>query len=244
MVWSPQSATVRGLGIAVSSAPSSCALVQPTTVSRPHLRTLRRAPMADIDPLISRAQRGEQRALRELLERHRGDVTRVAFRALGPSPDLEDVVQEALVQIYRSLPSYQGQSKFTTWLYRVVTNVARMHLRKQRSRPRLTGASNEALEREPTEAHRPDANAERNERLRALYRHVEALSDKKRTVLVLHDFTGLGAAEIAEIVEAPVLTVRTRLFYARKELYAALARDPALADLADSLAPAEEESDG
>jgi RNA polymerase sigma-70 factor (ECF subfamily) len=91
---------------------------------------VRRAPMAEIDPLIRRAQRGEPRALREVLERHREDVARVAFRVLGPSADLEDVVQEALVQIYRSLPSYAGHSKFTTWLYRVVTNVARMHLRQ------------------------------------------------------------------------------------------------------------------
>ncbi|MFI5307966.1 MAG: RNA polymerase sigma factor [Polyangiales bacterium] len=201
--------------------------------------------MADIDPLISRAQRGEAAALQELLARYRGDVSRIAFRVLGPSADLEDVVQEALVQIYRSLPSYQGQSKFTTWLYRVVANVARMHLRKQRSRPQLTSASNEALERQPGQASRPDGDAERSERMRALYVHLEALSDKKRTVIVLHDFVGLGAAEIATIVDAPVLTVRTRLFYARKELYAALARDPALADLARVLPGAgKEDGDG
>ncbi|MGH3882353.1 MAG: RNA polymerase sigma factor, partial [Pseudonocardiaceae bacterium] len=87
------------------------------------------------------------------------------------------------------------------------------------------------LDRQAGTDGRPDAAAERNERLRALYKHLETLSDRKRTVLVLHDLAGLPASEIAEIVEAPVLTVRTRLFYARKELYAALASDPALAEV-------------
>lgn len=196
-----------------------------------HSVAVRRAPMAEIDVLIASAQRGDPRAMRQLLERHRGDVARVAFRVLGPSPDLEDVVQEALVHIYRSLRSYEGHSKFTTWLYRVVTNVARMHLRRQRSRPQLTSASNEALAAQPSHANRPDSDAERGERLNALYKHLSQLSDKKRTVLVLHDLTGLAASEIAEIVGAPVLTVRTRLFYARKQLYAALACDPALGEL-------------
>jgi RNA polymerase sigma-70 factor, ECF subfamily len=232
MVWSPQNATTCAFDVAPATQP--CIPVPSRAARSPagRLRVARRAPMADSDPLVRRAQRGEPLALRELLTRYRDDVARVAFRALGPNPDLEDVVQEALVQIYRSLPSYQGQSKFSTWLYRVVTNVARMHLRRQRSRPQLTSASNDALERQPAAAgERPDADAERSERLRLLYAHLSALSDKKRTVLVLHDFAGVPAAEIAAIVDAPVLTVRTRLFYARKELYAALARDPTLGEL-------------
>jgi RNA polymerase sigma-70 factor (ECF subfamily) len=191
--------------------------------------------MADLDPLIAAAQRGEPRALRGLFERYRSDVSRIAYRVLGPSADLEDVVQEAFVQIYRSLPSYRGSAKFSTWLYRVVTNVARMHVRHERVRPRLGGAPEGMLEARPDEAQRPDEQAARNTRLRALYRHLDALSEKKRTVLVLHDLEGVAAAEVAEIVDAPVLTVRTRLFYARKELYAALAADPDLADLLDEL---------
>jgi RNA polymerase sigma-70 factor (ECF subfamily) len=190
----------------------------------------RDALMADIDPLIQRAQSGDSRALREMLERYRQDVVRIAFRALGPSADLEDVVQEALVQIYRSLPSYRGESKFSTWVYRVVTNVARMHLRAARSRPALGSEHAAVIDRLAADAGRPDSAAERNERLRALYVYLSALSDKKRTVLVLHDLSGVSPAEIAEIVGAPVMTVRTRLFYARKELYAALAKDPALGD--------------
>jgi RNA polymerase sigma-70 factor (ECF subfamily) len=147
------------------------------------------------------------------------------------------VVQEALVQIYRSLPSYRGDSKFSTWLYRVVTNVARMHVRRERSRPALHSDHKAVIDRLASDGGRPDASAERSERLAALYAHLSALSEKKRTVLVLHDFAGVSATEIAEIVDAPVLTVRTRLFYARKELYSALAKDPALAELLSALGP-------
>ena len=195
----------------------------------------RQMPMADIDPLITRAQTGDPRALREMLSRHRQDVARIAFRVLGPSPDLEDVVQEALVQVYRSLPSYRGDSKFSTWLYRVVTNVARMHVRHQRSRPPLTSEHVAAIERLTADGARPDLATERGERMRALYAYLSVLSEKKRTVLVLHDLSGVSPAEIAEIVGAPVLTVRTRLFYARKELYAALAKDPLLAGFLDAM---------
>jgi RNA polymerase sigma-70 factor (ECF subfamily) len=199
---------------------------------------VRQAGMGDIDPLIMRAQRGEPQALRELFDRYRVDVTRVAFRVLGPSADLEDVVQEAFVQLFRSLRSYQGSAKFSTWLYRVVTNVARMHIRHERARPRFEFGAGTLLDQQVSPDARPDAYAERSERLDALYRHLAVLSERKRTVLVLHDFEGLPASEIAEIVGAPVLTVRTRLFYARKELYAALAADPSLAELVRSFAPA------
>src|SRR5689334_20644436 len=154
--------------------------------------------MAELDPLITAAQRGEPRALRTLFERHRGDVLRIAYRVLGPSADLEDVAQEAFVQIFRSLPSYRGSAKFTTWLYRVVTNVARMHVRHERARPRLGGAPDGLLEARPDPDQAPDEQAARNARLRALYRHLDALSEKKRTVLALHDLAGVPAAEVAE----------------------------------------------
>jgi RNA polymerase sigma-70 factor (ECF subfamily) len=193
--------------------------------------------MADdgIDPLVRRAQAGDERALHELFLRHRGDVARIVQRTLGPDTDLEDIVQEAFIQIFRSIHRFEGHAKLSTWIYRVVTNVARMHLRSRRARPRLVSG----IAHDPTgitsDAERPDHASERMARQRALYKHLDALSDKKRTVLVLHDFEGLSAQEISEIVDAPALTVRTRLFYARRELYAALGGDPELADLAKDL---------
>lgn len=187
------------------------------------------------DPLIQRAQQGDERAFDDLFRRHRGDVTRLVHRVIGPSPDVEDVVQDVFVHVYRSLPRFRGDSKFSTWLYRLTVNVARMHLRRGRSRPRFADVPVPEGPRDSAPPETPDREVERAERVRALYRLLEDLSEKKRTVLVLHDFEGVPAKEIADIVEAPVLTVRTRLFYARKELYAAIARDPRLGPAVEAL---------
>jgi RNA polymerase sigma-70 factor (ECF subfamily) len=184
-----------------------------------------------MDALIQRAKDGDARALEAVLKHYSPDVARIAHRMLGPIADLDDVVQEALFQVARSLPSFQGHSKFSTWLYRVVANVARMYLRAKASRPLLDFAEPVQLARSAVSEVSPEREAERSDDVRALYRCLDALSEKKRTVLVLHDIEGMPALEIARIVEVPLLTVRTRLFYARKELYAALARDPDLAHL-------------
>jgi RNA polymerase sigma-70 factor (ECF subfamily) len=199
--------------------------------------TIRKAAstMDGPDPLITRAQAGDETAFTELFRRHRGDVTRLVYRVIGPSADVEDVVQDVFVHVYRSLPRFRGDSKFSTWLYRLTVNVARMHLRRGRSRPRFADVPVPEAPRDGLPIETPDRQAERAERVAALYRLLEDLSEKKRTVLVLHDFEGVAAKEIAGMVEAPVLTVRTRLFYARKELYAAIARDPRLGPAVEAL---------
>lgn len=204
----------------------------------PNLRLVRRVQPVrrnsvdhpGIDPLIERAQAGDERAFQEVFKRHRADVTRLAFRLLGPGADLEDVVQDTFVHVFRSIRSFKGEAKFSTWLYRLTTNVVRMHLRAKRSRPRVV--TNEVPEAALLDTHTqemPDAAASRHERARVLYQFLDQLSDKKRTVLVLHDLEGVSAEEIAAIVEAPILTVRTRLFYARRELAEALAKTPTFA---------------
>lgn len=185
--------------------------------------------------LIARAREGDTAAFRELFVLHRHTVTRIVHRMLGPSPEVEDVVQEVFLNVYRSLHAFRGDSKFSTWLHRLCTNVTRMHLRRGRSRPRF--ADVEVPEAPPRDA-APDGpleQVERAERVRALYRLLDRLSEKKREVLVLHDLDGVSAKEIAELVGIPVLTVRTRLFYARKELYAALAEEPSLRGVMEQL---------
>jgi len=194
--------------------------------------------MAGPDPLIARAQQGDERAFNEIFVKHRGDVTRLVFRVIGRSADVEDVVQDVFVHVYRSLPKFRGEAKFSTWLYRLTLNVARMHLRRGRSRPRFADVEvPEAPRHHGKLAETPDVVHERGERVRALYALLETLSEKKRTVLILHDLEGMPAKKIAELVEAPVLTVRTRLFYARKELYAAIAEDPHLRPAVEAVLP-------
>jgi RNA polymerase sigma-70 factor (ECF subfamily) len=188
------------------------------------------------DPLVQRAQEGDESAFNELFRRHRGDVARLVFRLLGPSGDVEDVVQEVFVHVFRSLPRFRGDSKFSTWLYRLTTNVTKMHLRRGRSRPRFTDQPlpDTAV---PEEESGPEHITERTRRIRALHRLLDDLSEKKRTVLVLHDLQGVAPKEIATIVDAPIMTVRTRLFYARKELYAAIAEEPSLSQEVATLMP-------
>ena len=184
---------------------------------------------------VRRAQAGDTRAFGELYQLHRRDVARLAARLLGPRVgDLEDVIQEVFVQVFRSLPNFRAESRFTTWLHRVTVNVSLMHIRAQRSRPQL--GPELLIEPAAPEEHSPAHEASRNERLRALYKILDTLSDKKRTVFILHDIEGVAAADIGKVVGAPVLTVRTRLFYARREVYAAMAADPVLDGIAKDLA--------
>lgn len=212
------------LGVLVASGDSLLAYPRPSAFM-----------VETIDPLVRLAQRGDEHAKNELFKRHRQEVARIVVRAMGPDADVEDVVQDAFIQIFRSIDGFRGDSKFSTWLYRLVTNVTRMHLRKRRVRPLIApGVAPESAVRSDGTGS-PEQAAERSRRIARLYEHLNCLSDKKRTVLVLHDFEGIAPVEIADIVEAPVLTVRTRLFYARRELYAALAADPDLAALAAEL---------
>jgi RNA polymerase sigma-70 factor (ECF subfamily) len=187
-------------------------------------------PLAEEERLIARAAAGDSAAFRELYERHRADVARLVYRMLGGRSDFEDVIQEVFVQVYRSLKDFRGQSKLSTWMHRVTVNVVLMHRRAARSRPVFADEPpGDGLLR--SEAAPPDEDVERRERMRAFGRLLDRLADKKRVVFVLHELEGVPPNEIAEIVGAPVLTVRTRLFYARRELEAMLAEEPSLSGM-------------
>jgi RNA polymerase sigma-70 factor (ECF subfamily) len=194
-------------------------------------------PLARDEELVERARSGDRRAFRQLFLAHRSQVARVIQR-LVPANEVEDVVQEVFLHVHRSLGSFRGDARFSTWLFRLSLNVARMHVRRTRSRPKLSLAGDSADARlERSHVDTPASESERHERIVALDKLLAALSEKKREALVLHDFEGLSAEEISKIVEAPVMTVRTRVFYARRELYAAMAGDPALSGLSRWLTP-------
>lgn len=190
--------------------------------------------------LVTRAQRGDRWAFTELFRRHRSDVARLVYRMMGASADMEDIVQEVFLQVHRSISEFRGQAKFSTWLHRVTVNVVLMARRAARSRPVLTGET--PTEYEPDAGLAPDEDAMRRRRIEAFRRLLERLPEKKRTVFELHELCGWSPAEIAEHVKAPVLTVRTRLFYARREIEAMIREEPALAQLADELSAEPSES--
>jgi len=194
-----------------------------------------RVKMSGADDLVERAKNGDRAAFRELFRRHRADVARLVFRMLGTTSggaDVEDLVQEVFLQVHRSLADFKGQAKFSTWLHRVTVNVVLMCRRAARSRPVFAG---EVSETEPDRGLLPDEDTARKHRLEAFRRVLDRLPEKKRTVFVLHEIEGLPPAEIATIVDAPVLTVRTRLFYARREICDLMRDEPTLADLAKKL---------
>jgi RNA polymerase sigma-70 factor (ECF subfamily) len=188
---------------------------------------------AEVDDLVRRSQRGDRAAFAELFRRHRGDVSRLVFRMLGPTADAEDVVQEVFLQVHKSLGEFRGQAKFTTWLHRVTVNVVLMVRRAARSRPVFSGEP--MGDHEPDRGLLPDEDASRRARLAAFRRLLDRLPEKKQTVFILHEIEGRSPADIAEMVDAPVLTVRTRLFYARRELAEMMGDEPALAQLAEEL---------
>jgi RNA polymerase sigma-70 factor, ECF subfamily len=182
-------------------------------------------PPAQPPQLLERCQKGEREALGEFYRLYRPEVTRNLHRVLGPGRgDLEDVLQDVFIEAFRSIARFRGDAKLSTWLYRVCVNVALQRLRK---RKRLAEVPDESVP-ESTGDDTPERGLDARRRLNAVYNILDRLSPKKRVVFILHEIEGREPKEISEIVGAPVLTVRTRLHYARKEFYAYVAREPKL----------------
>jgi RNA polymerase sigma-70 factor (ECF subfamily) len=166
--------------------------------------------------LVLGCQKGERTAQSDFYQRYRSEVARTVHRVLGPDADLEDVVQDVFVEVFRSIEKFKGDAKITTWLYRVCVNVALQKIRRHKRRPEGYAVSDEEL---PAHTETPLRELERKDSARIVYALLDELAPKKRVVFILHEILGLEAKEISEIVGANVLTVRTRLHYARKEFY-------------------------
>lgn len=193
-----------------------------------------RATREDADrALLERCRAGERRALDELYRRHRAAVYGVVARMISNDADREEVLQDVFLQVFRSLESFRASSKLSTWIHRVAVNVTLQHIRRKGRRVRLNLREElpeqTAMSEAVAEPASPELDLVRRERGEAVRRALDALAPKKRAVLVLADFEGRSSTEIAEIVGAPALTVRTRLFYARKAFYARLTAEPAFA---------------
>jgi RNA polymerase sigma-70 factor (ECF subfamily) len=186
--------------------------------------------------LVARCREGDASALREVYQLNRAAVYGVVARMISNEADREEVVQDVFLQIFKSIGNFQGNAKLSTWAHRVAVNVTLQHIRRKGRRIRLhlrevVPEPNAAPNGSAVESSSPEGEAIRRERQQAVQRALETLSPKKRIALVLADFEGRSSKEIAAIVGAPALTVRTRLFYARKEFYAQLAKEPAFADV-------------
>lgn len=171
--------------------------------------------------IVERVQQGDRQAFRILVERYQTRAFHVAKRVLRSEHDAEEVVQEAFVKAFLSLESFKGQSKFYTWFYRIVFNMAVDVQRKQQRRGRDSVEYIEDLgmfDVQEGEHEGPESNVANRELLELAQRALRKLSPEHRAVLVMREFDGLSYDEIAEFLNVNKGTVMSRLFYARKNL--------------------------
>ncbi|WP_369805159.1 RNA polymerase sigma factor [Pseudonocardia sp. MH-G8] len=174
-----------------------------------------RAAELDETTLVVRAQEGDVRAFEALARRHQAALYRLAVRVMGDPGEAEDALQEALLDAWRRIGGFRGDSAFSTWMYRVVTNRCLGMLRRRRPLPveRVEEAVDEAVARDS-----PERSAEVDAGMAALGRAVQGLRDELRVCWVLRELEGLGYVEIAQITGASEDAVRGRIHRARLQL--------------------------
>lgn len=177
---------------------------------------------ADIDgDLVLLAQRGDESAFASLVQRHQQRAFRIARNLVPNDEDAQDLAQEAFLRVFRHLDRFDPRFPFTTWLHRIVTNLAIDSLRRRRLPLMATGSADEdecapAIEQVDQDAPAPSRRLEAAETAQHVRDCIAALAPHFQTVLVLRELEGMGCAEIAEIVGATHVTVRWRLHRGRK----------------------------
>lgn len=180
--------------------------------------------------LVARAKAGDAAAFATLFERYHRQMT-ATCRRMVKTDELEDVVQQVFLEAWRCLHRFEGRSKFSTWLTRIAINVS---LGWRRKLARLVSRFDPAQDDDVSDAMWADAvpdahtTAKQREQQAAIDRVLDQLTVKKRLVLVLADMQGYTAPEIADMLDVPPATVRTRLFHARRAFAAAAEAEPAL----------------
>lgn len=169
--------------------------------------------------LISRARGGDRDAFGELVEQYRDNVYRLAYRMCGNAYDADEAAQEAFVAAWRALPNFRGDAKFSTWLYRLTTNAAIDVMRREKRHQ--TVGDGEMIE-VADDADSPQETVERTEQQEAVQKALATLSEEYREVLLLRYMEELDYAEIAEVLQLPSGTVKSRINRAKAALKAAL----------------------
>ncbi|MCB9571992.1 MAG: sigma-70 family RNA polymerase sigma factor [Kofleriaceae bacterium] len=187
------------------------------------------SPVDEAD-LVQRCRAGQRAAHDELYQRFRRQVAANLYRVLGDASELDDLVQDVFVIAFRGLDGFRGDARLSTWLYRICVNVAlgRIRTRSRRPPPIAVGDVDDVAAIAAPHGERPETpeRAMQREQDRArVYRALDQLAPKKRIVLYLHEIEGLDLKDIAYLVDSNPVTVRTRLFYARREFYKLIAAD-------------------
>jgi RNA polymerase sigma-70 factor (ECF subfamily) len=179
---------------------------------------------ADEQRLIERSKEGDRRAFDALVRMHEKRVYNLAYRLSGNYDEAGDITVEAFLRVYQAINNFRGDANFSTWLYRIVTNV---YLdRRKRQKNRQTLSLEEYVELEESQVTRqiedpspgPEALVEAQQRQELLQKAIESLPEYQRAMIVLYHVDGLSYEEIAEVLSLPIGTVKSRLNRARLAL--------------------------
>ncbi len=182
---------------------------------------------ADDRRLIAECLRGRTEAFCELVARYQDRLFNTVYRLTDNAEDAQDVVQETFLSAYQSLDTFKGEAQFFTWLYRIAMNTAISLKRKQKGALSIDGVNGESSiePMDGSDSSRPGHALEQREQYHRIQKALKLLSPEHRAVLVLKDMEGQKYETIAEILQVPIGTIRSRLHRARMELRAILSRD-------------------
>ena len=172
--------------------------------------------MASTDEdLVARSQGGDLDSFNQLVLRWERPIYALAYRVIGREEDARDVCQETFMRAFRALGGFKGQAKFSSWLYRIALNLCRDWIRRQRRQPIAQAPDGVdlldlAAEEAPTES--IEDLVARREIGRAVQRAMAVLPDEQRTAIILKEYHGLTFQEIADLLDCPLSTVKTRLY--------------------------------
>jgi RNA polymerase sigma-70 factor (ECF subfamily) len=167
--------------------------------------------------LVKQAQQGDQEAFAKLVTRHQRYIYNLAYRLLRDPNEAEDLAQEAFLRAWRGLANFRREAKFTTWLYRIVTNLCYNRLNSLR-RQLLDVAVDDLATLSLPAKDSPAAVVEATEQRAFLHRQIAALPPKYQLVLTLFYLQEFSYQEISQVLDLPLGTVKTHLFRARERL--------------------------
>ena len=177
--------------------------------------------------IVERVQNGDKNAFGLLVTKYQHKVANLVSKYVRNSGDVADVTQEAFIKTYRALATFRGESAFYTWLYRIAVNTAKNYITAQsRKTPLNTVDAEEADSYDGSESLKENATPERllltDEINKVLFATVEKLPEDLRMVITLREIEGLSYEEIANVIDSPVGTVRSRIFRAREAIDAVI----------------------
>src|SRR6056300_1165787 len=174
--------------------------------------------------LVEKAQKGDKRAFGILVEKYHKKVTRLLARMVRDQSEIEDIVQDSFIKAYRAINNFRGDSAFYTWLYRIGVNTAKNHLMALGRRPKAM----DEVELEDIENfddagdlrsyETPESAMMTKEIAQTVNETIEHLPEELRSAITLREMDGLSYEEIAEIMDCPIGTVRSRIFRARESI--------------------------